>query len=133
MVMLYSYFILLCILIYGFSFFVCFSLLKKYNAPGALALLGLCNLYGVIIMLILVFRPNGYADKAKRVQCPTCGGLIGPEFKICPYCGNSTTHTPGPATDRTIRVEAYQRRCTQCGEVNSADARFCKQCGTKMN
>ena len=129
----YTPFFLLAIIIAAIYFALCSLLVRKYDAPKALVLLGLLGFWGVGILLVLIFRPNGYSDKAKRVHCPSCGGLIDREFKICPYCRHSTVRAPGPAAVKPVRLEAPRRRCIHCGGENSSDARFCKQCGTKMS
>ena len=72
--------------VYLVVFFIVTALVIKYNAPRGLIALSIAHLYGLILVLIIIFKPNGYADRSKRINCPNCGGLIGREFRICPYC-----------------------------------------------
>ena len=82
--------IVLVLVIYIISFVVIGYLISKYKAPGWFLFLGFIHFVGVAIVLGVVFRPDGYADRAQKVNCPNCGGLIGREFTICPYCHRST-------------------------------------------
>ena len=75
-------FILLGLLVAAFYFILCDFLVEKYDAPKVLVLLGLLGFWGIGILLVLIFRPNGYSDKAKKVHCPSCGGLIDREFNM---------------------------------------------------
>jgi len=78
-----------------------------------------------------VYRPDGYANRSKMVRCPHCGGMIGQEFTICPYCRHETrpmVYTPAvemPHTEAAVF-------CIYCGAANKADARYCSSCGAQM-
>lgn len=62
------------------------KIVKKYNMPESLKWFGLLHVWGIVILALLAHRPGGYAEKANKVNCPNCGGLIDVNFRICPYC-----------------------------------------------
>lgn len=67
-----------------------FGMVNKYNMPKVFDFCALINVWGLIIVAILVYKPNGYADQARKINCPNCGGRIDSEFRICPFCRMQT-------------------------------------------
>ena len=121
--------------IYLASYSACFGttmlLVEKYHAPKGLIWLALANIYGMIPLLILMYKPNGYAARSNMVSCPHCGGRIGKEFIICPICRYEIGKAPASAANsaQPVRNGLY---CTQCGTKNDAGALFCESCGKKL-
>ena len=116
---------------YSIVFGVCWLIINKYNAPKGLFWLALANIYGVVALLILVYRPNGFAARSKMINCPHCGGKISPEFIICPYCHHET-RAETDTTDANVSPE-NRIYCKKCGKANDEDAVFCKSCGAELH
>jgi hypothetical protein len=53
--------------------------------------------------------------ESKQTICPECGKPVG-SGKFCNNCGANLS----------------QNKCPKCGAKNSAESRFCAECGTKM-
>ena len=61
-------------------------------------------------------------------NCPNCDYPIRYGMSICPNCG---TNLAVPKTKPVI--ENIGRKCWNCGEQNSANARFCGRCGVDLD
>lgn len=54
---------------------------------------GIYPITGWIAMIVLACLP-------RRVQCPHCGGFIGAQFRICPYCRTTIETTVSVASSK---------------------------------
>lgn len=121
--------------LYSVIFGAHWYIIEKYHAPKTLLWLAIANYHGLIVLLILVFRPNGYAARARMVSCPNCGGLIDPGFTICPYCRRETRRATAPSfvyAQPDSRSNGGICFCTNCGTRNEGNAFFCKDCGSRL-
>ena len=81
--------------------------------------------------------------------CPQCGARLAPGAERCDLCGAAVNEPPAEAVPRADAVpdpdqpdvrpvaepQADAERgpfCNQCGWLNPADARFCSQCGARL-
>lgn len=92
------------------------------------------------------YQPEPYKQESDEdVKCPVCGKMNSPDARYCDQCGtkltgrtdvtevgnrfaNSAPYQPDPykqETDEDIK-------CPVCGKMNSPDAKYCDQCGTKL-
>lgn len=65
----------------------------------------------------------------RTLKCSFCGNLLGwahRNAKYCPFCGQRI------AAQNGTRIYGILNVCTSCGAINSPQANFCNQCGTKL-
>ncbi len=53
-------------------------------------------------------------DKNSKVVCDECGRMIRSDFRFCPHCGTTVTHT---------------EHCSACNAILEMGDQFCKNCG----
>ena len=90
------------------------------KGEGCLSLI-MCFLLGPL-WLPIVFLSNG-----NRKPCPFCKELINKDAIICPHCRNELRSFNRPDKSATLK------KCPNCSEDNQSGAKFCENCGTKLN
>lgn len=65
-------------------------------------------------------------SNADALNCPNCGYPVRQGTKACPNCGTPLLYSIGE-TKKEIG-----KKCSNCGSLNNADARFCSQCGSEL-
>ena len=66
----------------------------------------------------------------KKFFCIQCGRELESEWKICPFCGCSTTEKH---ETKQNDISTIKSTCPKCGNMLKASAKFCPKCGTKRD
>ena len=90
----------------------------------------------------------------KHLTCDECGSRIGELDDLCSLCGWVTQRASAAAeggsshrddaeseiadsqeagASTTVRDSVGERECQKCGVPSTTDAKFCSQCGTRLN
>ena len=94
-----------------------------------LTLIGLCAAVAGFIS-----KDSNIVDSVKNERfCPKCGRKIPFDSKICPFCKHDfEKHLKDDEVKTEPIKDVNPYVCSKCGSENTANAKFCADCGTKL-